>query len=69
MLRSRFASQTRRHSGPGAASVRVATSPSDWSPEQHEALTRDMLAISRRERDGSYAIPFGAIYLTARNAA
>ena len=41
----------------------------DWSPDQHEALTRDMLAISRRERDGSYAIPFGAIYLTARNAA
>jgi SAM-dependent methyltransferase len=39
----------------------------DWSPEQHEALTRDMLAISPREPDGSYVIPFGAIYLTARN--
>ena len=24
----------------------------DWSPEQHEALTRDMLAVSRRERVG-----------------
>jgi ubiquinone/menaquinone biosynthesis C-methylase UbiE len=41
----------------------------DWSPEQHEALTRDMLAVSPRERDGSYVIPFGAIYLTARNGA
>ncbi len=41
----------------------------DWSPEQHEALTRDMLAASSRERDGSYVIPFGAIYLTARNGA
>ena len=32
-----------------------------WSPEQHEALTRDMLAIAPRERDGTFVIPFGAI--------
>jgi ubiquinone/menaquinone biosynthesis C-methylase UbiE len=41
----------------------------DWTPEQHEALTRDMLAVTPRERDGSFVIPFGAIYLTARNGA
>jgi hypothetical protein len=28
-----------------------------------------MLAVTPREPDGSYAIPFGAIYLTARNKA
>ena len=35
--------------------------------ERHAALTADMLAVTPREADGSYAIPFGAIYLTATN--
>ena len=38
-----------------------------WSEEQHAALTADMLAVTPRQPDGSYAIPFGAFYLTARN--
>ena len=38
-----------------------------WSEEQHAALTADMLAVTPREPDGGYAIPFGAFYLTARN--
>jgi SAM-dependent methyltransferase len=38
-----------------------------WSEEQHAALTADMLAITPLEPDGSYAIPFGAMFLTAAN--
>ena len=38
-----------------------------WSEERHAALTADMLAVTPRDPDGSYAIPFGAIYLSARN--
>jgi len=30
-------------------------------------MTADMLAVTPREPDGGYAIPFGAIYLTALN--
>jgi SAM-dependent methyltransferase len=50
----------RRTGSRGAATV-------GWSEEQHAALTDDMLAITPQEPDGSYAIPFGAIYLTAAN--
>ena len=39
----------------------------DWSEERHAAMTADMLAVTPRASDGGYAIPFGAIYLTARN--
>ena len=38
-----------------------------WSEEQHAALTADMVAVTPRQPDGSYVIPFGAFYLTARN--
>ena len=38
-----------------------------WSEERHAALTADMLAVTPREPGGGYAIPFGAIYLSARN--
>jgi SAM-dependent methyltransferase len=37
----------------------------DWSPEQHEALTREMLAVTPRGEDGSLRIPFGVLYLSA----
>ena len=37
----------------------------DWTPEQHEALTLEMLEVTPRDADGSYVIPFGAIYLSA----
>lgn len=38
----------------------------DWTPEQHEALTREMLAVTPRDADGRYVMPFGALFLTAR---
>jgi|GEM_PF-3928525 len=37
-----------------------------FSPEQHRALSDEMLAATPREPDGTYVIPFGALYLTAR---
>jgi SAM-dependent methyltransferase len=52
----------RRTGSRGAATV-------GWSEERHAALTSDMLAVTPQESDGSYAIPFGAIYLTAANEA
>ena len=41
----------------------------DFTPEQHLALTDEMLAITPRNDEGGLRIPFGAIYLTARAAA
>lgn len=38
-----------------------------WSEDRHAALTAAMLAVTPQDPDGSYAIPFGAIYLVARN--
>jgi SAM-dependent methyltransferase len=43
------------------------TATAGWTEEAHAALTADMLAITPREPDGGYVIPFGAFYLTARN--
>lgn len=40
----------------------------DWTPEQHETLTREMLAATPRDADGAYVMPFGALFLTARKA-
>jgi SAM-dependent methyltransferase len=37
-----------------------------WPPERHEALTSEMLAAAPRQPDGSFRLPFGALYLTAR---
>lgn len=41
----------------------------DWTAEQHEALTIEMLAATRREPDGTFVIPFGALFLTAHKEA
>lgn len=41
----------------------------DFTPEQHRALTDEMLAVTPRTAEGAYRIPFGAIYLTARRPA
>ena len=41
----------------------------DFTPEQHRALTDEMLAVTPRGGDGSYRIPFGALYLSGRRAA
>jgi demethylmenaquinone methyltransferase/2-methoxy-6-polyprenyl-1,4-benzoquinol methylase len=39
---------------------------SEFTPQQHRALTDEMLAATPRTVDGAYRIPFGALYLTAR---
>jgi ubiquinone/menaquinone biosynthesis C-methylase UbiE len=39
------------------------------SETEHDALTAEMLAVTPREEDGTFRIPFGALYLTARNGA
>jgi SAM-dependent methyltransferase len=36
-----------------------------YTPEQHEALTDEMLAVTPRLPDGRLRIPFGALFLTA----
>jgi SAM-dependent methyltransferase len=41
----------------------------EYTPEQHRALTDEMLAVTPRTPDGTYRIPFGALYLTARRPA
>ena len=38
-----------------------------FTPEEHEALTAEMLAVTPREADGSLRVPFGALYLCATN--
>jgi SAM-dependent methyltransferase len=40
----------------------------DYTPEQHRALTDEMLAVTPRTAEGLYRIPFGALYLTACRA-
>lgn len=39
-----------------------------FSEEQHAALTAEMMEVTPRDADGAFRIPFGALYLTARNA-
>lgn len=39
-----------------------------YTPNQHRALTDEMLAVTPRTPDGRFRIPFGAIYLVARRA-
>ena len=39
-----------------------------FTEEQHAALTAEMIAVTPRDADGGFRIPFGALYLTARNA-
>ena len=41
----------------------------DWTPERHEALTAEMLAVTPRDADGGYVMPFGALFITARRSA
>jgi SAM-dependent methyltransferase len=38
----------------------------DYTPEQHRALTDEMLAVTPRDADGRLRVPFGTMYLTAR---
>jgi demethylmenaquinone methyltransferase/2-methoxy-6-polyprenyl-1,4-benzoquinol methylase len=46
--------------------LRVARFSTDWSPERVDAFARDLMAASPRDPDGSFRLPFGAQYLTAR---
>jgi SAM-dependent methyltransferase len=44
-----------------------AGATAEFTPEQHEALTNEMLVVTPRQADGSFRIPFGALYLSAVN--
>jgi SAM-dependent methyltransferase len=46
-----------------------ASATADFTPEQHEALTAEMLALTPREPDGTLRIPFAALYLSAVRSA
>ncbi len=46
--------------------LRVARFSTEWPPERVDAFARDLMAISPRGADGSFLLPFGAQYLTAR---
>jgi len=46
--------------------LRVARFSTDWPPERIDAFARDLMAASPRGADGSFRLPFGAQYLTAR---
>lgn len=46
--------------------LRVGRPTTGWSPERIEAFAADLMAAAPRRADGSFAIPFGALYLTAR---
>jgi SAM-dependent methyltransferase len=46
---------------------RGGTATTALTEAEHDVLTAEMLAVTPRERDGTFRIPFGALYLTARN--
>ena len=48
--------------------LRVGRTKTEWSPDRIEAFGRDLMAVSPRGADGSFRIPFGALYLTALSA-
>jgi SAM-dependent methyltransferase len=49
--------------------LRVGRFSTDWPPERVDAFARDLIAVCPRGADGSFHLPFGAQYLTARSAA
>ncbi|HEY6608319.1 MAG TPA: methyltransferase domain-containing protein [Candidatus Limnocylindria bacterium] len=46
--------------------LRVGRSTTDWPPARFEAFGHELMAACPRGDDGSFRIPFGTIYLTAR---
>ena len=38
-----------------------------WSPERRDEFARDLMAAAPRDAAGALRLPFGTIYLTARN--
>lgn len=59
VLRDEAAFRTWRSIGTRGAST------ADWPPERHEELTDAMLAVTPREANGGFRIPFGALFLAA----
>ena len=49
--------------------LRVGRFSTDWAPDRIDAFARDLMAASPRGADGSFRLPFGAQYLTARRPA
>ena len=49
--------------------LQVGRLASDWSPERIDAFAVELMAVCPRGPDGSFRIPFGAQYLTARRRA
>ncbi len=48
--------------------LRVGRAVSDWSADRITAFGTELMAVSPRDLDGSYRVPFGSIHLTARKA-
>jgi SAM-dependent methyltransferase len=46
--------------------LRVGRTATDWTAEQLEAFAVDLIAVAPRAADGTFWLPFGAQYLTAR---
>ena len=46
--------------------LRVGRSTTDWPADRVEAFGSDLMAVSPRGANGSFLVPFGAQYLTAR---
>ena len=46
--------------------LRVGRTATDWTPDQLEAFAVDLIAVAPRSPDGTFWLPFGAQYLTAR---
>ena len=49
--------------------LRVGRMSTDWPAERIDAFASDLMAASPRGDDGSFRLPFGAQYLTARRPA
>ena len=39
----------------------------DWSDARRDSLARDLMAVTPRDAAGAFRLPFGSIYLVARN--
>ncbi len=46
--------------------LRVGRNTTDWTADRIQAFGTDLMAVSPRGADGSFLVPFGAQYLTAR---
>jgi ubiquinone/menaquinone biosynthesis C-methylase UbiE len=47
--------------------LRVGRTVTDWPPDRVHAFGTDLMAVAPRDAAGTYRIPFGTLYLTARN--